>query len=844
MKEYFAEKGNSLSSDLPLVNIAVITLLQANKNVENAAMDLLKFLLNKGMNANILQGNKGPINLAAESQSHLSVRIIQMLINRLARVNGEANQIPPIFSAISSKKFDNLKELVNKYGANIEIENKFEYKIKPIWYAIMILNKAAAHFLLIEKKCSIGGVNMIGDNLLTTVLKVEPKNKEETEDKYEILGYLLARKDLKADFRIAIGNKTALHIAVERADVKAIEILLNDYRFKAIMNFPTAAGLTAAAIALQRSSLFDDTGLSEEEQAKYHKILKIFAAKGILLKDIKINGSSPLFSAIANGNKTLVERCLEFGFDIDERESGFAEAASGYTPLVWAVHNGQLDIAKMLMEKGADVNKTAKVDVLEVNAYDVAPSMDVRLMLAPYYEAEEPRFEGYSEEDFVVFKNFFNKEMNEDKDARLREFAVCPICFAWNRREDGCMYISHNCMSLRDLQKRSGKNIHIHEKLYKLYQEAGNIKWCIYCNRLTTDRTGAHAHYEITAPVSHTLPRVFKTSSNPFARDCYKAHGGYLGEKFYRFQQLLNFMCMLNTEYVGKISQNMAYNLAKEMFLGAPLEYKRFFENGTGVPSLGGKENELLALFKTIVNDQTFVYPAECGKLLSERKEFTEKTNYENVPRDPRNKDLKPVVHEQPEVEEPVPPRRNAPKEERNAYYARLDEIESQVEKCQFHNESHTDGRNLYQFFHRQPQGYVYDHANNYICKEGIVELLQFLSDPETESELVCFDSINCKGYFHPEEVKEILSTNDEDREVYESYRKRYNKAPKKFHGGKRQSGGAVYSSLFYDDPTPPELQSPCPLPKRRGGGYKKSRKLRRKMKTRKNRKYMKTRKH
>jgi hypothetical protein len=362
-------------------------------------------------------------------------------------------------------------------------------------------------------------------------------------------------------------------------------------------------------------------------------------------------------------------------------------------------------------------------------------------------------------------------------------------------------------------------------------------------------------------------------------------------------------MCLLNEEFVNKISQNMAYNLVKEAFIDSVNvpTLKRFFTSGRKDPETV-VETSILNRVKDIIDAKSFQYPDGClDDLLLTNFSYELESNAPNVPRNARNADVFPTVRRQnpfdpEEVEQqpqaPMQPQRPLQTgnndvnsvarkkyiedfgnyqvvfaQYRPLYAAYMKRMDTIAEKCKYHQERHTDGRDLYQFHHRQSDDEVYDHEDSLICKEGIVEFLQFLSS--ANKKMSCFDDEMCDGYIHPLEVRDILTSIDE-RKVYAAYRGRFNRNPPQRNppqgndaqGNDAQEGGSKateseeFAGLFFQDPTPLSHYQTCALPRqeKKGGkqkqkqGQGQKRKTRkRKLRSRKTRKanrYTKTRKH
>lgn len=108
---------------------------------------------------------------------------------------------------------------------------------------------------------------------------------------------------------------------------------------------------------------------------------------GALSDDQKTN----LFAAVRSGNVTEVERCLAAGANINSREvvptkprlddhSGKKETL-GDTPLMIAAQSGHLDIVKLLLARGADVNASGEAGYTPLMGALVCRQPEIALFL-------------------------------------------------------------------------------------------------------------------------------------------------------------------------------------------------------------------------------------------------------------------------------------------------------------------------------------------------------------------------------------------------------------------------------------------------------------------------------
>lgn len=787
--------------------------------------------------------------------------------------------------------------LANSYSArHLLINTILQEETNPITYAIL-KNKFDSLKILAEHPEFQLSVNQNDSKGRIPLMQAMGKNDldESTTSK---------RKDLPENAPWVVKSSS------NNINLPLINFLLNNGvnpSIGTITNTPLILAIQNGLVDLVR--LFIQKGADVNKETRTETPLLV-AVKGkslelmTLLLDKGANpnkelaNETPLLVAIGNKSLEIVNLLLERGADpnkpsqsgtyplllaMELKEQAIIDAlkargARADALLIKAAMSGSVPVVQQLLKDGLDPSAQITIDGKNYNAYDVSPSIDVRLLLAPYYEREEPRFVGFAEEDFDKFKRpFLQVERGRDEGTTIpaeRENSLCPICFLPGRWDDGCMYQSHNCKQIQDLMQKSKSKdfLHIHEKLYTTYNENGSIKWCTHCNRLCTDpHPGSHRHYDIgpPIPIKSKRPAVLPLIGNAslYAKQCYTNRGGDIPEKFVRYQKLYDFMCYLNTEFIGKISANIAYNLTKEVFMEAAVPYRAFFTSGRADPASDEEQSVVTSMLEAIQN-KSFIVPEDCGKF-GPGVAVLKFRNAPNVPRPPQNVDLKPTVIKQDPFNEsslpeaPVPPvepkRVGLPegvnannvdendlskfnddkqakivnyKERRGQYmknymaYQRAlmpyRTLKSAYEKqmdafgklCKYHKERHSDGRDLYQFHHRQSDGEVFDHEDSLICKEGLVEFLDVLSKEAIA--INCFDTAMCDGFIHPAEVKDLFTTPDE-KIIWNEYRRRFNRNP------------------------------PNALVPQEGGirsGYRRTRKTKRLLKTRKAKRYNRTRKH
>jgi ankyrin repeat protein len=139
----------------------------------------------------------------------------------------------------------------------------------------------------------------------------------------------------KADVNAAqVDGSTALHWAVDRDDVEMAEVLL---RAGARAGARTREGVTPLQLAAINGSA-----------PMLDRLLKAGADPNAALTT---SGDTALMMAARTGKLDAIRVLAEAGADVNARETW-----GGTTPLMWAVSEGHAEAAKALIARGADVN--------------------------------------------------------------------------------------------------------------------------------------------------------------------------------------------------------------------------------------------------------------------------------------------------------------------------------------------------------------------------------------------------------------------------------------------------------------------------------------------------------
>ena len=139
----------------------------------------------------------------------------------------------------------------------------------------------------------------------------------------------------KADLNVPqVDGSTALHWAVERDDVEMVDLLI---RGGARVTAKTREGVTPLQLAATNGSA-----------AMIDRLLKAGAQVNEPLTAVR---DTALMMAARTGTAAAIRVLLEAGADINAKETW-----GGTTSLMWAVSQGHAEAARMLIAAGADVN--------------------------------------------------------------------------------------------------------------------------------------------------------------------------------------------------------------------------------------------------------------------------------------------------------------------------------------------------------------------------------------------------------------------------------------------------------------------------------------------------------
>jgi hypothetical protein len=541
------------------------------------------------------------------------------------------------------------------------------------------------------------------------------------------------------------------------------------------------------------------------------EVVKVLIASGADVNKTTPNGASPLYIASHKGHLEIVKTLLAAGADVNKTITG--EVSSLYI----ASQNGHLEVVKALIAAGADVNKTMTGEVsplyiasqcghLEIVKTLLAAGADVNKTMkggaSPLYIASfKERLEvvkalleaGANIKLYDVLQKAhdgtFTSEINELIIAKggppapkemwsgftQNDIAKFDAIFETDAPEGKrpraenvsvcpvCLAYterSEGCKYMKhNCMLDTGKR---NKKLYDMYKSStGFISWCTVCGRVCD----GHHHYKLSYHTEKATRAPELTGVvDYYSSDCVREGGGGLMEKLARFRRMREYALELNDQ-VGKLTKEQAMSELVEETWDAPLVRVRKLKKIAANKKWNIPTENFLPNAKPIVGNKAA-------------------NNYPNIIRPNANKALVPTTSRA------------------------LNDFDDEQTFIQFH--------------HRMANGEINHHEDSLISQPTLQGFIEDINKHfGTPAFGLCWDyrdGAGCSARLYPEEIKDFVTP-----EVYETYKKYFNKKFAASVGGRRktykqkrkQKGGA-------EDMLKEATLAECVLPPRQGGGYRK----------------------
>jgi ankyrin repeat protein len=455
--------------------------------------------------------NKSPLYIAVDGNH---TPIVKHLLSKGARIDeiNDDGGFTALMNTCFSGSLDIARVLIDA-GADVNLKSTDGYT--PLFLAVQEKHKPVIEYLLskgarVDEKNGPDGVTALMNACFD-----------------ESLDMLMMLVDAGADVNLKSNEGyTPLYNAVQAKETYNIEYLLS--KGARIDEKCGPHGLTALFKACTDGALYVAKNLVD-------------AGADVNLKTTQ--GFTPLFVAVQEKHKPVVEYLLSKGANIDEK-NGDGE----FTALYKACFDGSFDIVSVLVDAGADASlkssgKTPLEIAIENNHKEVVE------YLRPWA--------GFTQSDISKFDTIFQTEAPEGQVPPAVNFSCCPVCLKFVERSEACMYMSHKCTG------------NYHKELYAKYaNDDGKIYWCTICGRVCF----GHRHYRKTN--WNSRKPTLLPAGEPFENDCrISSGGGGLEEKFARIRALrntaFNLQSIINTGETVTVKR-ATYELVQQCWNAAP----------------------------------------------------------------------------------------------------------------------------------------------------------------------------------------------------------------------------------------------------------------------------------
>jgi ankyrin repeat protein len=357
----------------------------------------------------------------------------------------------------------------------------------------------------------------------------------------EIAKLLLEKENIDFNKQNTSGT-TPLMLSIDRGNTEIAKLLLEKENID--VNKQHTTGLSSLMHAIY----------TVDRHEKNIEIVNLLLEKpGININIQTDNKTTAITYAIRHNLHLLVKKLLDMGADIT-----MIDNLKSRTLLIIAAKESRQPatdiILKLLLDK-KQININAK-DKLGKNALDYYTTKNgTDQDIIDALTGPDERWQGFTKGDMELMdKIFVTNEVNGKIPAA--DVSLCPICLSYAERIDGCMYMSHNCITVN---KYYDKELHA-----KYKHPDGTTRWCTCCGRI------AHGHTHYTLALSSAPKPSLGETGNYFGNDCTNKGGGGLVEKLSRITEYRNMALSLNDQ-IGKISYANAYKILIRAVWDAPL---------------------------------------------------------------------------------------------------------------------------------------------------------------------------------------------------------------------------------------------------------------------------------
>jgi len=319
---------------------------------------VVRLLIEKGANVNMkARGNVLPVHIAASAGFTVSRLLTYMLVARGADVNARTDAgLTPLHAAAASNNIDTIKLLLSR-GASFDTKDK--NGLTPLALAEKMHQKDAADFI---KNCD--WKSLIAPSTEELFMAASVGDLANVKKIIEKFPSAISSRDIS-------GGNTPLHYAAMNGDIDIVSYLLEH---GADIEETGPNGWTPL-----------ETIATVPFHANHPKIIAALEAKGAVpggprrhagIRDVRETGRATgvMFEAVGNGHVRLVEMILKKGVDMKAR-------SAQYTFLHYAVLTGRVDIAKLLIANGAELNPKGMDDTTPLHIAAESGNAELAILL-------------------------------------------------------------------------------------------------------------------------------------------------------------------------------------------------------------------------------------------------------------------------------------------------------------------------------------------------------------------------------------------------------------------------------------------------------------------------------
>lgn len=690
--------------------------------------------------------------------------------------------------------------------------------LTPLMEALMSTVGTRVAKFLIEKGADLNIVSKNGDTALLLARHFETIK-------------LLVEKGVDVNVKNK-QNETPLFKAIQREDAKSVKFLIENganvnEEGKAILLLPILRKkldivklLVENGAKLETKSRDDMTALDYAVIYKEAEIAKYLLEKGAILS---LKSIQRIVSE--NYNIEFVKLLIERVANVDAKYT-----ESGVTALMYAAKYGRVEVAKLLIEKGANVNLQGDrgetplimgIDAGSIEMVSLLIEKGANLEIAENTNGTTPLIEAVLTSSLPILKLLVEKGANLDKQDNDGNTALIAAAANDEEAPELIKFLLEKGAK-KDIKNNDGQTAYdvaqveeikqllalgdIKPELFKgftksdvdlfntIFEKPSDISLCPVCLDYTERKDGCmYMFHKCTRP----HPNLYKLYS-------YKNKSGQAGVEW----------CTL----CGRPSKDHHHYMyaepeSKTLPGFAPVQPTttgefRFFDKDCKASGGGGNE-EKIRRFNRMLH-YACELQSEVGKISEKegREELIEETwkganlRQRNVPKILEQKKFDfpcefPADKLEASVEEVYPDVKKPEGFQPNPIKHDTDGDRD----CTVELGEHDDHRPVYQFIHKQPDGTTIDHKDEYIC---VPDLINGIKASEINGK--CPITAECKGKIYPEELKDIVPA-----EFYETYRKLFNKA-----NAVKTGGGGNFFTHVGDDAL-------CAMPPKKAGKRRKT---------------------